>query len=262
MAGRSRKKTNYDGSKILNDYMEIIAKEYSDSIKQGADSNKSFRAIAAEYNISRIKLRKLLITAGVYHSDISDRVNELFSAGKTVEEISKLTGLKKSSINSYLPYNKVLYNAKEKSVGADRVSKYRQRQRLINLLQDEVSEDALWDCIVAFQNYTFYTVSGLSYKYEIKRGMDGTYNRELVIDVQKMECVILDWSSIVLVFYNAVSLDGIVSKTEESGDIDGISYIYPVLCRFGVVDGVDEGDDGGGNQLLSKELLGSDVKTV
>lgn len=237
MAGRPRKKPDYDGRKILNGYMEILAKEYSDSIKQGADSNKSFREIAAEYNISRIKLRKILITAGVFHSDISDRVNELFSAGKTVEEISKLTGLKKSSINSYLPYNKVLYNAAEKSVGADRVSKYRHRQRLINLLQDELSEATLWDCIVAFQNYKFYTVSGLPYKYEIKRWMDGTYNRELVVDVQKKNCVILDWSSIVLAFQNAVDLDGVVSMSEELGDIEGISYIYPVFCRFGVVGG-------------------------
>lgn len=61
---------------------------------------------AEEFDMSPLKIRKLLITAGAYSNAISDEVNRLYESGKSVEEIRIIMGLRKSSINGYLPYTK------------------------------------------------------------------------------------------------------------------------------------------------------------
>lgn len=69
---------------------------------------------AAEFHVTPMKMRKLLITAGVYSTDISRIIGELHAEGKSASEIQAITGLKKSSINGYLPYSKIMYNHDEK----------------------------------------------------------------------------------------------------------------------------------------------------
>lgn len=88
-----------------------------------------------KYEVSPLKMCKLLITAGIYSSSTSRLVAKLYSEGKTEKEIQEITGLKKASINGYLPYQKVIYNQREKSVGADRFGLYRKRKKLIRILQ-------------------------------------------------------------------------------------------------------------------------------
>lgn len=61
-----------------------------------------------------------------------------------VEEIMRLTGLSWSSVNSYLPYEKVVYGLDEKSVDADRTDIYRLRKRAVAELQKDCSEEKLW----------------------------------------------------------------------------------------------------------------------
>lgn len=49
-------------------------------------------------------------------------------------------------------------------------------------MQEHPSEDNLWNAIVAFQEYPFKTATGLPFRYKLKVGKDGKYNRELLID--------------------------------------------------------------------------------
>lgn len=68
-----------------------------------------------------MKMRKLLITAGVYRNEISELIAELQAEGDTPNDIQRITGLSRSTVNGYLPYTKVIYKNYERSVGADRV---------------------------------------------------------------------------------------------------------------------------------------------
>ena len=45
----------------------------------------------------------------------------------------------------------------------------------------------------------------------------------------------LSWSSVRLAFQNACEKTEEVKRPKELGDIRGISYIYPLLWRFGVI---------------------------
>lgn len=148
--------------------------------------------------------------------------------------IQAITGLKKSSINGYLPYSKVIYNHDDKSVGVDRVGLYRKRTVLIKRLQAYLSDEALWNCLVEHQGFLFHTSSGLPFKYHVKIGRNGQFTKELLVD-RRVESKTLSWSSIALAFRNALAYEGIVLKPKALGDIRGISYIYPVFYHFGLI---------------------------
>ena len=129
-----------------------------------------------------LKLRKLLITADVFTSDICTEINDLYQSGKKIPEIMKLTGLSRASVHSYLPYTKGIYNAAEISLNAERCRTYKIRQEQVRLLKEIPSEENLWQSIIAFQNYPFKTATGLPFRYKLKVGKNGEYNRELLID--------------------------------------------------------------------------------
>ena len=99
-----------------------------------------------------------------------------------------------------------------------------------------MTEDELWQAVVEHQGEEFYTVSGLPFSYQLKKGRDGSYNRELIISRRK-ESKTLAWSSIILAFDSALEHRGeVVLRPKALGDIRGVSYIYPMFYRFGIID--------------------------
>ena len=84
-----------------------------------------------------LKLRKILITADVFTSDICTEINALHQSGKKIPEIMKLTGLSRASVHSYLPYTKGIYNAAEISLNAERCRTYKNRQEQVRLLSGD-----------------------------------------------------------------------------------------------------------------------------
>ncbi len=66
----------------------------------------SLRQVVAEFVVTHLKARKMLITMGTFHSDISDEITKLKSIEKTIPKIIEITWLCRVSIHSYLPYSK------------------------------------------------------------------------------------------------------------------------------------------------------------
>ena len=202
----------------------------------------SLQAIAEEIGLNPIKVRKLLITAGVYESETAEVVQDTFSSYRQTQSYAEAIlstvaalNLSKSSITSYLPYEKGVYFpstvAGDKiSVGAERQRRYRAVRRLL----EEPSEEMLWNCVIAFRGYTFHTVKGLPFSYEIKLGRNGSLTRELWID-RREGSKSLAWSSVMLAYKSIRELGAVVERPKALGDIRGVSYIYGMFCRFGLV---------------------------
>ncbi len=68
--GRRKSKPEYDAGKILGELMDSAVVLY--------EAGMSLQAIADELGLNPIKVRKLLITAGVYVSDVAEKVQETF----------------------------------------------------------------------------------------------------------------------------------------------------------------------------------------
>ena len=246
--GRKRKKPNYNSIQVNQELLDKVAQSYDLILRNTGElvntldtsTYQLIELVAKEYDVSPMKMRKLLITAGMYKNETSEFIMELKNDGHNAIEIQHITGLSRSTVNGYLPYSKVIYKNTESSVGADRVRLLRKRRKACKELQEELTDNKLWECMELHQGFKFNTVSGLAFTYSIKHGRDGSYTKEFIID-RRSECKPLTLSSIMLAFHNVIELKGkMIHSPKDLGDIRGISYIFPVLYHFGVIDMVDE----------------------
>ena len=240
--GRKPSKPDYNPSAILQNQMDAAVALYD------KEEHPSLQTIADELDLNPIKVRKLLITAGVYKSDAADQVQQVFGthreAGLSHTEAITATmrelNLSKSSVTSYLPYEKGVYfpvetDGKNLSVGAERIRRMRKREKIIERVKTEQTEEALWAAVIEFQGYKFRTYSGLAFSYSLKKGRGGSYTKELFID-RRENSKSLAWSSVLLAFQNIPSIGSVVDRPKALGDIRGVTYIYAIFYRFGLID--------------------------
>lgn len=211
----------------------IVLQAQIQAVKEVYDDCEEIKATAAELNLAELKVRKLLITGNIISYEQTDTIKDLQREGKTIDQIMEITGLSRASINGYLPYTKVPYKEAVISSNAEWCNAYRNRKAAVEALKDNKSEKQLWECIELFQGYPFRTVTGLKYSYTLKKGRNGDYTKELFID-RRESSKSLAWSSILLAMQK-VDADTVYEKPKAIGDIRGISYIYPMLWRFGII---------------------------
>lgn len=98
--------------------------ELIDTVAEVYETTNGIKTTAMELSLPLGKVKKLLITGNV------------------------------------LPYTKVIYKMPEISQNAERVKTYKAGKASVDILMAAPTEGHLWDCIVAFQNYSFHTASG------------------------------------------------------------------------------------------------------
>ena len=234
---RKKLKPEYDAGKNLKEQLDAAVALY--------DSEMSLQAIGEELGLNPIKVRKLLITAGVYESDVAEKVQDTFEEYRETQDyktalLSTVAALdlSKASVTSYLPYQKGVYfpstASKEKiSVGAERQRRYRAMKRW----KADSTEENFWSVVLAYAGVKFKTYSGLPFTYEIKKGKNGEYTKELWID-RREKSKSLAWSSVLLALKNIKG--EVVDRPKALGDIRGVTYIYGMFYRFGLIDVPDE----------------------
>ena len=254
--GRPRKhNVPYTGDRVqmkeafqeyLSCVVDCFGAPYDD--REEACDNSSLRSVCEEFGISIPKARKLLITAGVYSTALSRKVAELSDQGKNVAEIMTMTGLSRSSVSSYLPYQEFSYKMRETTRHAADSRKYRERKKAVEALHGKIinrknADEALWQTIIAYQNYPFRTSTGLPFSYMVKCRKDGEYSGELVVS-RKEESKTLTRSSVMLAFHTVLGQMHIEEHTlipptykgpKAIGQIFGISYVYSFFWKWGLI---------------------------
>ena len=237
--GRKKLKPEYDAGKKLKEQMESAVALYN--------SEMSLQAIGEELGLNPIKVRTLLITADVYESEVAETVQHTFYKYRETQSykdaiLSTASELKlsKASVTSYLPYQKGVYFPstadKEKiSVGAERQRRYRG----VKKLRAAPTEEHLWEVVLMYQKVRFKTYSGLPFTYEVRKGRSGEYTKELWID-RRENSKSLAWSSVVLALDNVKEVGAVVDRPKALGDIWGVTYIYGMFYRFGLIDVPDD----------------------
>ena len=248
--GRKKLKPEYDAGKNLKEQMDAAVALY--------DSEMSLQAIGDELGLNPIKVRKLLITAGVYESDVAEKVQDTFEEYRETQDYktsilstAHTLNLSKASVTSYLPYQKGVYFPstadKEKiSVGAERQRRYRAMKRW----RDDPTEENFWCVVLAYAGIKFKTYSGLPFTYEVRKGRNGEYTKELWID-RREKSKSLAWSSVLLALGNIK--EKVVERPKALGDIRGVTYIYGMFYRFGMIDVPDEIKEKMGHPQNSKK---------
>ncbi len=100
--GRKKLKPEYDAGKNLKEQMDAAVALYN--------SEMSLQAIGEELGLNPIKVRKLLITAGVYESEVAEKVKNTFEEYRETQNYKEailstanILNLSKASVTSYLP---------------------------------------------------------------------------------------------------------------------------------------------------------------
>ena len=237
--GRKKLKPEYDAGKNLMEQMESAVALYQEKY--------SLQSIADALNLNSIKVRKLLITAGVYESEIAEKVQDTFEEycetqdyKEAILSTANKLKLSRASVTSYLPYKKGVYfpgtaSIKKISVGAERQRRYRAMKRW----RENPTEEHLWDVVVSYSGVRFKTYSGLSFSYELRKGRNGKYTKELWID-RREKSKSLAWSSVLLALKNIKKMGAVVERPKALGDIRGVTYIYGMFYRFGLIDVPDK----------------------
>ena len=238
-SGRKKLKPEYDAGKNLKEQMESAVTLY--------EEERSLQSIADALNLNPIKARKLLITAGIYESDVAEMVQHIFNNYRETQSykdavLSTASALKlsRASVTSYLPYEKGVYFPKEApvekiSMGAERQRRY----RAVRKLRTEPTEEHLWEVVLLYSGVRLKTYSGLPFTYEIRKGRNGQYTKELWID-RRENSKSLAWSSVLLALHNIKKVGAVVDRPKALGDIRGVTYIYGMFYRFGLIDMPDK----------------------
>ena len=201
----------------------------------------SLQSIAEVLNLNPIKVRKLLITAGVYESEVAEKVQATFQEYRETQDYktsilstANILQLSKAFVTSYLPYQKGVYFPstadKEKiGVGAERQRRYRAMKRW----RADPTEENFWGMVVSYAGVGCKTYSGLPFSYEIKKGRNVEYTKELWID-RREKSKSLAWSAVLLALKNIKG--EVVDRPKALGDIRGVTYIFAMFYRFGLID--------------------------
>lgn len=149
--GRKKLKPEYDARKNLKEQMESAVTPYEEDC--------SLQPIADALALNPIKVRKLLITVGVYEFEVAKKVQDTFEEYRETQNYkgailltANALQVYKASVTSYLPYEKGVYfpsTEKEKiSVGAEWQRRYRAMKRWRADPTEKTSGDWFWPILV------------------------------------------------------------------------------------------------------------------
>lgn len=97
-AYRKELEEKYLPQKIIRYEPEKIVETYR--------KTESIRETALQHDMSRIKVRKILITEGIYSTPESIKVNDLLNEGFATEEVAEKLGISIGSVNNLSVYRK------------------------------------------------------------------------------------------------------------------------------------------------------------
>lgn len=255
MARTKKKNSNPSVSmeQLLKRAVALFKEPYDDRDERDA-SLPSLRAVADQLDTTILRTRKILVTAGYYSTEMSRLVQKLAADGKPETEIMKMTHLKRASINSYLPYQKLAFNLDQKTANADRHRQFRCRKKAVEELRRHMDlpdgSVFLWKTIIAFEKYPFKT-SGRGSREDVKftyivsrsngaggrhysgASVDGYGNEIWIVVNGKKREKSISRSTVELGYRKAREM-GIVKGPKELGLPGAGSYLWPVFIRLGV----------------------------
>ena len=244
---------------VIDNFYSSVSDYYNgcqncSTIKAG----KKQQDVADEFGISRLKVRKILITTGDLRYLETKQIQKLIAQGKKMDQIEHITGMKRSTINGFLPYSKGVYKLTEVSAAAERTALYRIRKDAVEKLTERLSDDwyeSFWKAIIAFQSYPF--------KSYVKNGKRWATSRKkfsytiCLIDTNKTASLkdisIEDYGETMLIDGTDTKIsrstveiackaalkrmkeNGCVTTPRELKEPRAEEYLYPIFIRLGII---------------------------
>lgn len=111
--------------------MNRVDQQYFKRVVAIYRQTQSIRDTAIRMELSRSKVRKILITMHEIDSALTNKALKLLETGKTQEEVAEILCVSNATLSTYLPYSKRICNSQKKSASAIRCENYRARQQIV-----------------------------------------------------------------------------------------------------------------------------------
>ena len=247
-----RHKKYPDAEAVISAFYSSVSDAYNhpSAGERNQDGKKSINLLAEEFGISRLKVRKILITTRDVVYPETKRIQQLLSQGKTKKEVCAQLNIAIATLNSFLPYDKGVYNLSDVSNYAENCKVYRARKGAVQMLQSDPSSVQLWRTICLFQSYPFTTSgrgskTGTKFTYEVSPASTGggrryagenveDYGNELWI-IKNGEKAEKSISRSSVDYALQIALEGETITGPKQLKIYGSSYVYSLFRRFGLV---------------------------
>ena len=128
-------------------------------------ATESVKETAARLNTSAVKVRKVLITEGLWSSKTSLEIQRCLSQGKTTAEIAEILSTTEKAVQQYLPYTRGIYHGDQQSVSALNSADYRNR---IRVLQEKILQRSMDGAMEDKWNTSAADIEGIQRKGENK----------------------------------------------------------------------------------------------
>lgn len=257
-----RTKKYPNAKKTIQAFYEAVSDSYNNPGKGetgDVSGKKKQELLAEEFGISRIKVRKILITIGDVEYPETKKILALLKSGLKMPAIAEHMGMALSTVISLTPYTKGVYKLSDVSAAAERTERYRLRLAAVNELQEAVLNGGdwslpLWKAIVLFAGYPFMTAGrgkerrgAIKFTYSISKagGSGGRHYAGASVDGFGNEMIIagkektISRSTVEVAMRNAQEKE--ISGPRSLGVPGAHSYLYPILLRFGVIASTREG---------------------
>ncbi len=252
-----RKPKYINPDQTIEDFYASVSDAYNSPGEgvQGRDGKKKQELLAEEFGISRIKVRKILITTGDLTYPETRQIQELLASDKKMEEICEILKMAPSTVNSLLPHSKGVYGL-DVSAAADRTELYRARKAAVEELKDAVEIGAwsleLWKAVCLFAGYPFSTAGrggkgGIRFRYTVStpggsgghhyegESINGYGNEMWITTAGGDKKKSISRSTVDVAFTRALELGGVVNGPRTLNVPGAHSYLYPIFVRFGVI---------------------------
>ena len=252
-----RQKRYPDSKKTINAFYTSVSDAYNHPCidEKSRDGQKTQALLAEEFSISRLKVRKILITTGDVVYPETKRIQELLAGGMKKQDICDHLNMAISTLNSFLPYEKGVYNLADVSIYAENSRIYRERRAAVLALQSDPSSYKHWYCACLFTGYPFVTSepgaqAGVRFRYEVRSVVDtderqyagpeaGGFGDELIIirTAGGKQEKRIGRGSLDEALKTVLDLRkrGEEITDPEQLNVEGAVYIFSMYKRFGVV---------------------------
>ena len=254
-----RQKRYPDAEKSINAFYASVSEAYNHpgADEKSRDGRKPQALLAEEFGISRLKVRKILITTGDVEYPETKRIQELLARGMKKQNVCEHPNMAISTLNSFLPYEKGVYNLAEVSIYAESSRIYRERRAAVLALQSDPSPHILWHCICLFAGYPFATSEfgdqvGIKFKYDICAAGDTGRRHDVAAGTEKAE----SGDELLIIRAAGEKQEKRISRRSledalktvfelqkqrekitdpEQFHMDGAGYVFSIFERFGLV---------------------------
>lgn len=214
MARPKKKNSNPQQSMevLLANTVALYGIPYDDRDGERDSELPSLRTVADQLGTTVLRVRKLLITAEYFSTAVSRQVQQMVAEGNSVEAVMRVTGLKRASVYSYLPYIGLAFNLEQTTVNADRHRLFRKRLKAVEALQQCAGTVAVTKCTKT-TGEADTSMTGKT-KYLCKEDEDARYG----VFVDETECL---WRAV-------LAFEGYPFRITGRGKTPGVKFSYQV----------------------------------